>query len=168
MAVADNILTNCTLFIDNIGYAGNVDTLQLPNLTLKTEEHRGAGMDAPIEIDMGMEKMEASFTLSGYDETALSCFGENAGERTFTIRGALRKLSGEVVSVVAKMNGLVKTLENGEWKPGEKATLNLTLAVTYYEYTHGGRTIHNVDPANMQRIINGTDQLSAIRSALNI
>ena len=52
----NDILKNMSLFVDGRGYAGNVDELNLPKLALKTEEFRGGGMDAPIEIDMGMEK----------------------------------------------------------------------------------------------------------------
>ena len=34
------VLKNMNLFVDGRGYAGRVDEIQLPKLTLKTEEHR--------------------------------------------------------------------------------------------------------------------------------
>ena len=63
--IAD-VLKNMNLFVDGRGYAGVVDELTPPKLTMKTEEHRAGGMDAPVELDMGMEKLEASFSLKKY------------------------------------------------------------------------------------------------------
>ena len=45
------VLKNMNLFVDGRGYAGRIDEIQLPKLTLKTEEHRAGGMDLPVEID---------------------------------------------------------------------------------------------------------------------
>jgi P2 family phage contractile tail tube protein len=165
MAAADNILKNFTLFIDDIGYAGNIDELQLPNLSLKVEEYRAAGMDAPVEIDQGMEKLEASGTLSKVDETVLKYFGSYA---VLTARGALQSLGGEVTPVEVKMTGLVKAIEHGAWKPGEKATLKFTATLSYYRYSQGGRVVHEIDVQNMRRTINGIDQLAEQRSALGL
>ena len=42
------VLKNMNLFVDGRGYAGRVDEIELPKLTLKTEEHRAGGMDVPV------------------------------------------------------------------------------------------------------------------------
>ncbi|RRJ96867.1 phage major tail tube protein [Opitutaceae bacterium TAV4] len=165
MAAADNILKNFNLFVESVGYAGNIDELQLPNLSLKTEDYRAAGMDASIDIDMGMEKLEASGTLSKIDEGVLAAFGKDTN---LTARGALQSLGGTVTPVEVKMTGLVKTQEHSAWKAGDKATLKFTVALSYYKYTQGGRVIHEIDVQNMKRIINGVDQLAEQRSALGM
>ena len=54
------VLKNMNLFVDGRGYAGRVDEIELPKLTLKTEEHRAGGMDVPVLIDLGMDKMEST------------------------------------------------------------------------------------------------------------
>ena len=41
------LLKNINLFIDGRGYAGKVDEFDPPKLTIKTEEFRAGGMDAP-------------------------------------------------------------------------------------------------------------------------
>ncbi len=85
----DNQLKNCTMAIDGRGYAGRVKTVTLPKLTVKTEEFRGGGMDAPIEIDMGMEKLEFSATLSSVDPDLLGSWGLAHGRSpSITVRGA--------------------------------------------------------------------------------
>jgi P2 family phage contractile tail tube protein len=165
MAAADNILKNFNLFVASVGYAGNIDELQLPNLTLKVEEYRAGGMDAPVEIDQGLEKMEVSGTLSKVDEAVLNSFGKSVD---LTARGALQSLGGEVTPVEVRMTGLIKTIEHGAWTPGAKATVKFTGTLSYYKYTQGGRVIHEIDVQNFKRIVNGVDQLAEQRRALGL
>ncbi|GFR20643.1 phage tail tube protein FII [Trichonephila clavata] len=69
------ILKNFNVFVDGRGYAGKIDEVTLPKLTIKTEEYRAGGMDIPINIDMGMEKLEAEFTFAEYDSELFRLFG---------------------------------------------------------------------------------------------
>jgi P2 family phage contractile tail tube protein len=71
----NDVLKNMSLFVDGRGYAGNIEELNLPKLTMKTEEFRAGGMDAPVEVDMGMEKLECDFTLTRFDKDLLKLFG---------------------------------------------------------------------------------------------
>ena len=81
------ILKNFNLFVDGRGYAGRVDEITLPKLTIKTKEFQGAGMSAPVEIDLGMEKLEMDMTFSEYDPELFKLFGlTNGSEVAFTIR----------------------------------------------------------------------------------
>ena len=165
----DDILKNMALFVDGRGYAGNVEELTLPKLTLKTEEFRNGGMDAPIEIEMGMEKLECEFTLTRFDKDVLKLFGLAPGKAIpLTIRGAIVSDAGGQLPVVVNLQGIVKEMDPGNWKPGEKATLKATMAIRYYKLAHDGETVHEIDVPNMVRIIGGEDQLAATRSALGI
>jgi P2 family phage contractile tail tube protein len=58
-----------------------VEELTLPKLTLKTEEFRNGGMDAPIEVEMGMEKLESEFTLTRFDKNGGYQFHEQRHHR---------------------------------------------------------------------------------------
>jgi P2 family phage contractile tail tube protein len=133
----DDILKNMALFVDGRGYAGNVEELTLPKLTLKTEEFRNGGMDAPIEVEMGMEKLESEFTLTRFDKNVLKLFGLAPGQLTpLTIRGAVISDDGTQTAVVVNLQGIVREMDPGNWKPGEKATLKVMLALRYYKLTH--------------------------------
>ncbi len=68
-------LTNTNLFIDGVSFAGDVPSLTLPKLAVKTEQYRAGGMDAPVSIDMGLEAMEAKFSTNGARREALNFFG---------------------------------------------------------------------------------------------
>ncbi len=167
MSVASSILKHFQLYVDGRGYAGEVDELQLPTLAIVGEEHRAGGMDAPIDIDMGMEKMEASFTLSSASKEALSRFGLS-GETGFTARGSVQSFDGTTEAITVQMRGRVMSVEPGSWQGGQKATWAYNLSLSYFKYEQGGRTIHEIDVLNMIRIINGADQLAEHRRNIGL
>lgn len=169
MPALDDILKNFALFVDGRGYAGNVEEVNPPKLTRKTEEMRNGGMDASYEVDLGMEKLELSFTLSSYDKNVLALFGLAPGNAVpLTLRGALESADGTNTPVVINMRGELKETDPGSWKPGTHATLKGTVSLSYYKYTQGGSVLHEIDVFNMVRVIGGVDQLAAMRSNLGI
>lgn len=160
-------LKNFSVFVDGRGLLGKVDEFTLPKLTVKTEDHRAAGMDAPAAIDLGMEKLEAGFKLAGVDAETLKLFGVTYGlPSSFMLRGALQDDSGLVTPVTVILRGRVKEIDFGTWKPGDKAQVTVGLSLRFYQFTHGVQPIHVIDVDNMVRIINGFDQLAAIRLAI--
>ncbi len=167
MSVASAILKAFNLYVDGRGHAGEVDELQLPALTLIIDDHRGGGMDGSVPIDLGMEPMTASFTLSSAVKETLARFGIS-GETGFTARGSLESLAGVKEAIEVTMRAKVTSIEPGAWTPGSKVTTNYNLAVTYYRYTQGGRVIHEIDVQNMIRIIDGVDQLAEHRANIGI
>lgn len=164
---ARDVLKNINMFVDGRGYAGQVESVTPPTLTLQTEEFRAGGMDAPIDVSMGMEKLEASAALRSYDSNVLALFGvQNGASVPLTFRGALESFDGSVKAVVMNMRGKITSMEPGTWTPGELSSLGLTFSLTYFKQTIDGKVIHEIDVENMVRIINGVDTLAAIRSAL--
>ena len=164
-----NILKNVNMFVDGQGYAGQVMEVNLPKLTVKMEEHRDGGMDAPAEIDMGLEKLECSWSTSSIDAGVLRQFGVAPGNLIpLTFRGALESEDGTVTPVTASVRGQVKEIDWGTWKTGEKVPLKGSMAVRYYKFEHDGEVVHEIDVDNMIRMINGTDRLAEQRAALGI
>lgn len=164
-----NVLKNVNLFVDGRGYAGQVMEANLPKLTIKMEEHRDGGMDAPAEIDMGMEKLECDFSTSNVDPELLRSWGLAPGSLVpVTFRGALESEDGTVAPVTCQVRGQVKEIDHGTWKPGEKVPLKCAMAVRYYKYEHDGQVLVEIDVDNMIRNINGTDRLAEQRAALGI
>ena len=68
-------LFNTNMFIGGQSLQGDVPSLSLPKVTVKTEEYRGGGMDASVAMDMGLEKLEASFATNGVRREVLKYFG---------------------------------------------------------------------------------------------
>lgn len=166
---ARDIFKNLNLFIDGRGMAGQVEEMTPPKLVLKTEEFRAGGMDVPIELTMGMEKLEAEFSLISYDKNVLALFGVSEGNFVpFVLRKALESYDGGVTPVVITMRGKIKQIDPGTVKPGEKASLKFSIALNYYKQEHAGEVIYEIDVENMVRIVNGVDALAAQRSALGL
>lgn len=162
------LLKNLNAFVDGRGYAGRVEEMNLPTLTLKTEEYRGGGMDMPVDIELGMEKLEADLTFSDYDADLFRLFGlTNNATTAITLRGALQN-GDNIEPMVIALRSHIKSLEFGSWKAGEKATLKMSLGITYYKLTLNNQELIEIDAENMVRKINGTDQLSGIREALGL
>ena len=162
------ILKNFNLFVDGRGYAGRAEEVSPPKLTLKTEEFRGGGMDAPAVIDLGMEKLEASFSLVEYDPEILKQFGLVSGNSVqITLRGALVDDSTTTPMVIG-LRGMFTELDMGKFKAGDKATLQCSVACRYYSLEIDGQSIAEIDVDNMVRKIDGQDVLADIRSALGM
>ena len=169
MAMIPETLANLNLFVDGVSFQGDVPSLTLPKLTLQMEEHRGGGMDAPVELDMGMEKQEANFTTTGVRRESLKFFGLADGTAfNGTFRGAYKGLKGKVTPVIVTLRGTLKEVDMGDWKAGDKAEIKHAVGLTYYKLDVDGRTVYEIDPLGMRRVINGVDQLAAQRSALGL
>jgi P2 family phage contractile tail tube protein len=163
------VLTNCNLFVDGKSYAGNVTSITLPKLTRKADDHRAGGMDGPVSVGMGMEMLEASFSLSCTSPDVLKFFGL-ADDTAFNgaFRGSFKEQTGAVVAVIATLRGQLSENDAGEWKPGEKAESKFTVKASYYKLEIDGQAIYELDPANCIRIINGTDEAAAERAAIGL
>ena len=85
-----NILKNFNLFVDGRGFAGELGDYTPPSPSVAAEEYRAGGMDGPIDIDMGMEKMTTSYVLRNYSADVLALWGIVPGQLIqVTARGAL-------------------------------------------------------------------------------
>ncbi|WP_314915559.1 phage major tail tube protein [Pseudomonas helleri] len=156
-------LFNTNMFVDGQSLQGDVPSLSLPKVKVKTEEYRGGGMD------MGLEKLEASFTTNGIRREVLKYFGafDQTGFNA-SFRGAFKGQKGTVTSVVATLRGGLREVDPGEWSAGSKAEFKYAVDVTYYKLEIDGRVMFEIDPINCVRVIDGVDQLAAVRSALGL
>ncbi len=166
---AEDILKYLNLSVDGRGYAGKIEEYNAPDLTLSTEEFRGGGMDAPIDIDMGQEKMTCSFVLTSYDADVLALWGVKDGSTVqLTARGSLESLNGVKTPVEHNMQGKIISIARGTWGAGNKPSLTVTASLCYYREVHGQRTLHEIDVINMVRVINGVDQLAEHRANIGL
>lgn len=166
---ADNILKSWALFVDGRGYVGNTEQFAPPELKLKGEDFRAGGMDVPISIDMGMEKLTVTFTLTKRCGDMLKLFGGVKGaDVALVARGGLESLDGTVTPMAHTMRGKVMGIKSGELKAGESPKDEYTVDLTYYKYEQGGDAVHEIDVLGMIRIVGGVDQLAEHREACGI
>lgn len=169
MAAPNQKLKNFVAFVDGRGLAGQVSEFTPPVLTLKTEEIRAGGMDAPEEVVMGMEALTCEFIMESYNPDVLSLFGMvEGGVVPVTLRGALEDVDGSVEAIEYNMRGKIKSIDPGTWKPGENTQITVGMSLTYFRHRQAGRVITEIDVPGMVRIVGGTDQLANQRRALGI
>lgn len=163
------ILSQCALFVDGVSFSGDVPSMTLPKLTVKSEEYRGGGMSGPVDMPTGLEKMEAAWVTNGVRKESLKFFGlADQTACNVVFRGSFKDQKGTTKAVMVTLRGALKEIDMGEWKPGDKSEIKHAMSVTYYKLEIDGRVMYEIDFANMIQVINGVDQLAADRSALGL
>lgn len=164
------ILKNFNAFVNGRGYAGAIDEVELPEITIKTEEHRAGGMDGTAEIDMGMEAMSAKLSFSDPDPQLFKLVGTaSANSARIQVRGSyVRDSDNTRIRVVVEMGGAFKKLTMGTWKPGDKAMNEFEVRLNYLRIEIAGEDVIEIDVENMIRNIGGVDQLAGIRADIGI
>lgn len=163
------VLFNTNMFVDGISFQGDVPEFNLPKVAVKKEGYRAGGMDGEIDMDMGLEKLEASFSTNGVRKEALKWFGL-ADQTAFngSFRGSFKGHKGAFTGVIATIRGMLGEVDPGSWKPGDKAEFKYAVSVTYYKLEIDGVVIFEIDPVNSVRVINGVDQLQQARAQLGL
>ena len=164
-----HILSNLSAFVAGKGYLGRVAEFTPPKLTPVVREYKAGGMGAEVSIPMGaVEKLEASFTITGYDPDLFAQFAVVPG-RLVPLRftGAMVDYDGATRPIEITMRAVL-AFEPDAWKPTEASDLKITAMAHYYKLDIEGRTLVEIDPVNMVAVINGQDQLQAVRAALGV
>lgn len=155
------------LYYDGLSYAGRADTITPPSLAFVTEEHRAAGMDAPVELEMGMEAMVSTIVLSDYDPRFVSLLGKP--EIPLVARGAVQAQGGRPEAVVLNMRGMLKQAELSDWQSGGgKSTQTYTYSLSYFRWRQADVQLVEIDIINMVRTFGEEDQLAGLRTAIGL
>jgi P2 family phage contractile tail tube protein len=157
------------LYIDSIQKVGSMIEYTAPVLEIITEDFRAGGMDAAVPMDMGMNPLTASFT-AGEDADMLARFGIKDGSKVpVFIRSHLEdEVTGATKTVIEELRGLLTKVDHGTKTSGAFQATTFEMKLFYYRYEADGSNVHEIDPVNMVRLINGTDQLVEARAALGL
>ena len=163
-------LKNFNLFNDGISFIGVAAEVVLPKLTRKVEEFRGAGMNAPVDADMGMEKLEVEHTYAGINRDVFNQFGITRADGVLLrFSGAYqRDDTGEVDAVEVVMRGRHTEIDGGSSKAGDDTEFKVKSSLSYYKLTINGETVIEIDILNMIEIVNGDDRLADQRRAIGL
>jgi P2 family phage contractile tail tube protein len=163
-------LKNYNLFNDGQNYIGKVPEINLPKLTAKMEEYRAGGMDAPIDIDLGMEKLTMDWTLGGIEPHTLKQFGVLAHNGVgLRFAGALQTEDlASIKAIEVVVRGRHSEMDFGTSKPGDDTSVKITSSLSYYKLSVDGEDIIEIDIPNMIKKIGGTDLMSDVRQALGL
>lgn len=163
-------LKNMNTFNEGNGYGGECKTVKLPPLKRKLEEYRGGGMNAPLQMDMGMEAMELGLTFGGPVRDVLRQWGVSTVDGVY-IRfvGAYQQDDSSAVDTVEVIvRGRYSEIDPGDQEVGEPGEFAATMALAYYKLVWNGRTEIEIDPINMIEIVGGVDRTAELRAAIGM
>lgn len=162
------ILKNFDFSIAGLSASGTCDTVTPPTLEIKTEDHRGGGMDMDVKLDMGMNALVMEASFAEYDPQILTTFGRRSGNSPqYVFRGHCEDEDGNTRLVTITARGRVNKLTPAEVGPGKKNTLSITIDLRFYRMDVDGAIVHLIDPINMERVIGGENQLAAMKASLS-
>ena len=165
-------LKNFNLFANGENFVGKVDEITLPNLERKMEEMRPGGFNAPVDTDMGMNKLTSSFKLHEMAASVLRQFGVSSVDGVpLRFLGAAVSDGGNTTTdaIEIVMRGRYSGLElPSGYKAGEAGMLTCNVSLAYFKYVVNGETLVEIDVINMIEIIGGEDRLAQQRAALGI
>lgn len=164
MANTPSKLQAFSVFADGIGLVA-IATCTLPPLNRQTAEVRAGGMNGPVEVDMGMQAITLELAMESTEQELMKLFG--APDISFTIRGSHSARGGEIPDIV-NVRGMLKSLEDGQWKAGDDSTQSATITATYYRRTFNGVEQAEIDFINNVEVIGGVDRLAQRRANLGI
>jgi hypothetical protein len=159
-------IRNFSAYIDGVGYSGRVTEGTLPELKLKTEAHRGGGMDGSVAQDMGMEPLQANVTMADWPAELITLLGNR---RSMTFRpAAMGEDDFSADAFVATMGGRWTVVNFSDLKPGNDTPLKLTLEVDYFRMLKNEEELFEIDVRAGKRVIGGVDQLAQLRAAMGM
>lgn len=160
-------IRNFNAFLDGFSYFGRAVTATMPNLQLNTADFRGGGMDAPAQLDMGMQAMTAQLVLAEPAPEAMQRFG--LVTRLVLRAAAQPEVDGEDArALVFTLGGRVTGHNYDQFGGGSDTNLALDMNVITYRLEENGVVLHEIDVQAGIRIINGVDQLASQRAAMGI
>lgn len=159
-------IRNFNVFLDGRSWVGVVKTGKLPAVTIQAEDFRGAGMEGPIQIDMGLEAMTAELEFKEHNPTIVTLFGTRP---LLVLRAsAMGQDSFDAQAHVYTMRGLFRSKATGDFGAGSDVMMTATMGVEAFKHELDGEVLMDIDLVSGRRIIGGVDQGASQRAALGI
>lgn len=158
------------LFGDGNNWEGQIEELTLPELARKVEEYRAAGMGGPVEIDMGNEIIEFSWTAGGMIADIFDTYGSSVHDAALLrFAGSYESdEDGTVIPVEVVIRGRHKTIAPGDVQEGESNSIEVTTTCSYYKLTVDGEVLVEIDLPGMVFNVRGEDRYAERRAALGL
>lgn len=163
-------LKHFNLFGNGDNWQGQIGSLTLPSLVRQMEEFRGGGMNAPVDIDHGMEKLEFQWTPAGLIPELFDNFGTSQLDKDMLrFAGSYqRDDTAETVPVEIVVRGRHREINMGDAESGSDNTQSITTTISYYKLTIAGEEVVEIDVPGMVEKIRGVDRLKEHRNNIGL
>jgi P2 family phage contractile tail tube protein len=119
-----------------------ISELKLPPLQGIYADHHGGGARVAIEVEVGIQKLEPTFKLAGFDPAMLAQFGLGSRyKNVYTAYGMIRdKRTGRAIEAKAIIEARLGKIEPDAFTRGEMVGHEYALnEVTHYEMWFDGK-----------------------------
>ena len=166
--ISFNQITNAGVYIDGNSFIGRAEEIELPNIKVKTNEHKPLGLIGSIELPAGLEKMEAKIKWNSLYKDVLVKSANPFKAVSIQCRGSLEEYdsSGRASEkpAIAYLTGIFKETPGGNFKQHEPVKGDSSMSISYYKLTIDNEDIYEIDvTANIFKV-NGEDILANYRS----
>jgi P2 family phage contractile tail tube protein len=170
-ALPRRIVRNFNLYLAPEGASmdllGQCSKVKLKVPKKKIEEVRNAGMHYPMQVEMGFEKPECNFTVTGLLPELIAAYGIEPG-RDFPFLVAAASVdegTGRTYSFTISGFGFLTEQDMDDFEAGaKKHETKYELACRSFKLSEDGREIFAADPYQIR--VNGRDTTAAINRAL--
>lgn len=162
-------LKNINVYGDGTSYLGEVASFEEPTLALEMEEWRGGGMPGPVQLDRGLQALEAKITMGGHVKELIRKFGTTdvSGVRLRLVGAYQRDDGTRPEAVEIYIGGRFSEIGFGTAGPGEDTEHEYTVPLAYYRRVVDGRTEVEIDMINGRFVVDGVDRYAEIMAILN-
>lgn len=145
--------------------------IAIPTLEEMFQDHHPGGSRVQIEVEVGIQKLQSTFKLAGWDPDVLGQFGLGSDARMmFTAYGSIRnKQTGVIVQAMALMEGRLGKIEPNAHSRGELQGHDYAInEILHYELFFDGSEKVYWDFFTTEWRVDGQDRNADERAALNI
>lgn len=163
-----NIFMDFTVWIDDVGRIGQCPSFQPPDIQIAVEEFRGGGMDGPVEIPFGVEKIDFEFDMHTWDNDVWQYLGYGPGSMNvpITFRGHLMTPEGVEKSVLIQTKSLIKSIKTNKVEAGKKVDMTIMLNCNFYSHDIDGVNVCTISLFEKIFVLNGVDRMAGARANL--
>lgn len=161
-------LKNLNAYADGASYLGEVASFEEPALAIAMEEYRGGGMPGPVQIDRGLQAMQATLTMGGHTKALIRKFGTTnvEGVRLRLVSAFQRDDGSRAEAVEIYIGGRFSEIGFGTSSAGEDTEHEYTVPLAYYRRVVDGRTEVEIDMVAGRFLVDGIDRYAEIMAIL--
>lgn len=174
MAVNDVMQQNINyeVYVDGNRYLGTA-SVDLPEINYMTNEIKGAGIAGQIDMPTRSHLENLELTLHWRSIFERPTYLLSQDTFMMSLRGAMQKYDAatgvlKVVPVRIDVRALTTGSTLGKLEPGEQTDTESKFNIDYIKITVDGAKLFEHDKFNYIHEVNGTDFLSAVRTALGL
>lgn len=162
------VLKDVAVYINTNSFVGMAKTVSLPTIERTTAAHETLAMQGTINVGVGKEAMEATFTWEGWDAIIAKLAYNTVDVVDLQCRAVIDDMTGNTrveVPCIVYMKGVFRSNQGGEFSAKSLATRESTLDITYFKEEIDGEVITEQDFANNIDKVGGRD-LNATRNRI--